>query len=121
MLIDPRCDLKLFIEGYSCSVMSASISTAVKLTAAVEVLPTKQIRQIKPMTNIVIGYRDVSGKKAALTDEKGTTYSVLFVGMVTGMALTKSGTSRSASLSCCLLYTSPSPRDQRGSRMPSSA
>ena len=26
-----------------------------------------------------------------------------------------------ASLSACLLYTSPSPRDQRGSRMPSSA
>ena len=24
-------------------------------------------------------------------------------------------------LQCCLLYTSPSPRDQRGSRMPSSA
>ena len=24
-------------------------------------------------------------------------------------------------ISCCLLYTSPSPRDQRGSRMPSSA
>ena len=24
-------------------------------------------------------------------------------------------------LHCCLLYTSPSPRDQRGSRMPSSA
>ena len=24
-------------------------------------------------------------------------------------------------LKCCLLYTSPSPRDQRGSRMPSSA
>ena len=26
-----------------------------------------------------------------------------------------------ALLTCCLLYTSPSPRDQRGSRMPSSA
>ena len=26
-----------------------------------------------------------------------------------------------ASVSSCLLYTSPSPRDQRGSRMPSSA
>ena len=26
-----------------------------------------------------------------------------------------------AQLDCCLLYTSPSPRDQRGSRMPSSA
>ena len=24
-------------------------------------------------------------------------------------------------IDCCLLYTSPSPRDQRGSRMPSSA
>ena len=28
---------------------------------------------------------------------------------------------RDARLMCCLLYTSPSPRDQRGSRMPSSA
>ena len=28
---------------------------------------------------------------------------------------------RDARLKCCLLYTSPSPRDQRGSRMPSSA
>ena len=27
----------------------------------------------------------------------------------------------STSVNCCLLYTSPSPRDQRGSRMPSSA
>ena len=30
------------------------------------------------------------------------------------------GLSEAAGL-CCLLYTSPSPRDQRGSRMPSSA
>ena len=28
---------------------------------------------------------------------------------------------KAASLCACLLYTSPSPRDQRGSRMPSSA
>ena len=100
MLIDPRADLKLFVEGYSCSIMSASISTAVKLTAAVEVLPTKQVRRIKPMTNIVIGFRDISGSSPVLTDDDGTTYSVLFVGMVTGIALTKTGTSRSASLSC---------------------
>ncbi|MEC8307172.1 MAG: hypothetical protein VXZ72_04950, partial [Chlamydiota bacterium] len=77
-----------------------SISTAVKLTATIEVLPTKEVRQLKPMTNIVVGFRDVSGKKAALTDEQGVTYSVLFVGMLTGIALTKSGTARSASLSC---------------------
>lgn len=100
MLIDPRCDLKLFMEGYSCSVMSASINTAVTLTATVEVLPTKQVRDIKPMTNVVIGYRDVAGAKPVLADEAGVTYSVLFVGMVTGIAINKSGTSRSATLSC---------------------
>ena len=31
------------------------------------------------------------------------------------------GDIRGAQLEACLLYTSPSPRDQRGSRMPSSA
>ena len=31
------------------------------------------------------------------------------------------GTSTAEPLDACLLYTSPSPRDQRGSRMPSSA
>ena len=34
-------------------------------------------------------------------------------------ALTKSG--HAGDYDACLLYTSPSPRDQRGSRMPSSA
>ena len=33
----------------------------------------------------------------------------------------KKRTSRKAKAHACLLYTSPSPRDQRGSRMPSSA
>ena len=32
-----------------------------------------------------------------------------------------SGLAKSGTLNPCLLYTSPSPRDQRGSRMPSSA
>ena len=31
------------------------------------------------------------------------------------------GTNNMGELKACLLYTSPSPRDQRGSRMPSSA
>ena len=31
------------------------------------------------------------------------------------------GNEEKATANCCLLYTSPSPRDQRGSRMPSSA
>ena len=39
---------------------------------------------------------------------------VLFAGAM-------SGATKTADLDTCLLYTSPSPRDQRGSRMPSSA
>ena len=34
---------------------------------------------------------------------------------------TQAGSYRQPLYKCCLLYTSPSPRDQRGSRMPSSA
>ena len=37
------------------------------------------------------------------------------------IALLDSGKERVAEPKGCLLYTSPSPRDQRGSRMPSSA
>ena len=33
----------------------------------------------------------------------------------------RSGQATTQDLKACLLYTSPSPRDQRGSRMPSSA
>ena len=44
---------------------------------------------------------------------------VLFSGSL--YALTLSGIAKLGIITPCLLYTSPSPRDQRGSRMPSSA
>ena len=37
------------------------------------------------------------------------------------LGLTDTSVAKQSLLSACLLYTSPSPRDQRGSRMPSSA
>jgi len=40
---------------------------------------------------------------------------------VAGEASVKEGNNEIALVNFCLLYTSPSPRDQRGSRMPSSA
>ena len=48
---------------------------------------------------------------------------LLTVGFTTNMAAISIVTVHlvAALISCCLLYTSPSPRDQRGSRMPSSA
>ena len=46
----------------------------------------------------------------------------VWVGNASGAAMHEvSGTSGAAPIWACLLYTSPSPRDQRGSRMPSSA
>lgn len=100
MITDPRCDLKLFIENTSCPIMSASISTAIRLTAQIEVLPTKEVRRLRPMTNVVVGYRDPAGKVPELVDQEGTTYSVLFIGMVSSIALSKSSTGRSATLAC---------------------
>ena len=40
---------------------------------------------------------------------------------VAALYVVAGGVARTGALSPCLLYTSPSPRDQRGSRMPSSA
>ena len=60
----------------------------------------------------------------------GAAYAVLTIVFAAGLAVgpqlggiiaDSSGSFRPALLLSCLLYTSPSPRDQRGSRMPSSA
>ena len=55
--------------------------------------------------------------QAALGMERGFAYDVQAVcaGFVYALG------NANAMIMCCLLYTSPSPRDQRGSRMPSSA
>jgi len=49
------------------------------------------------------------------------TVVVLVFAEATPMQYAARNTERVAMYSACLLYTSPSPRDQRGSRMPSSA
>ena len=51
------------------------------------------------------------GEKVTITHKLGGNFTVM----------TLQGMYRIAARDACLLYTSPSPRDQRGSRMPSSA
>ena len=55
-----------------------------------------------------------------LLPKLGAKMRILFVLALCGYVLAKSVNDTSA-INTCLLYTSPSPRDQRGSRMPSSA
>ena len=66
--------------------------------------------------SIVLGISDalieMTGVLAGLTFALKDLKLVALSGLVTGIA---------ASLSICLLYTSPSPRDRQKSRMPSSA
>ena len=66
--------------------------------------------------DVVLVQEDFSG--AAGTSLNGVTPTIgLGTNFIANSAFSADGT---ADLSC-LLYTSPSPRDQRGSRMPSSA
>ena len=53
-----------------------------------------------------------------ITYDKAKFFTIAQISSLKNRTLTMNGVSKSYA---CLLYTSPSPRDQRGSRMPSSA
>ena len=60
----------------------------------------------------------IDGFTQLLTSYESTNTMRIITGVPAGFV---GGWLFSAMFSACLLYTSPSPRDQRGSRMPSSA
>ena len=62
------------------------------------------------------------GSSAATNDLLGGQIQLLFENVPTTIGYIQTGKLRALAITgACLLYTSPSPRDQRGSRMPSSA
>ena len=64
-------------------------------------------------TTVSLVPQDAKGKANIVSREHG---------IISGLAAIQEGIDElNADLQICLLYTSPSPRDQRGSRMPSSA
>ena len=100
--------------------MATTVAAEIKGFDPEEFMTKKMARRVDPF----IAYQIVAAKKALqsakLPFSKGAemdaTLEVARSGCLIGSAM-----GGMHSFSTCLLYTSPSPRDQRGSRMPSSA
>ena len=91
--------LKLYLRGAAGAIVVADLTRAASFDAAVRVI--EQIRGDEIGCKIPIA---LAANKSDLPSRQVEAAAV-----------------RAAAASTCLLYTSPSPRDQRGSRMPSSA
>lgn len=100
MINDRRMDLRLFLEDMECPVVAAQTSTATRPTASITVLATKKVRELVAGTTVVLGYRDVLGEAPGITTQTGDIYSVLFIGMLTGLTTTVSAMNRTATLLC---------------------
>ena len=70
------------------------------------------------MDNLSLNFYE--GEITALLGHNGAGKTTT-ISMLTGLFPPTSGNAIINGYDICLLYTSPSPRDQRGSRMPSSA
>ena len=69
---------------------------------------------------VFIGSQGERGKRTALVSHTCNRYSTKQQ-VKRGIKINSQNNMTQTTISICLLYTSPSPRDQRGSRMPSSA
>ena len=93
------------------------VSTADVIVVGVPVSKIKHIfESIKPSLNSQTIVTDVGSSKASVIAQALEVFGELPANLVPGHPI--AGSEQSG---FCLLYTSPSPRDQRGSRMPSSA
>ena len=90
------------------------------------------VKEIEDQPDAVIGKFLVKSFTALVLFDTGASHSYISRGFVdkyklptkvlrTPMLVTSPGAEYMASQGCCLLYTSPSPRDRQKSRMPSSA
>ena len=80
----------------------------------------------KPVVGFIAGVTAPEGKRmghagAIISGGKGTAQEKLAVMEACGIKVTRNPAEMGRLLKSCLLYTSPSPRDKRQSRMPSSA
>ena len=103
------------LAGFTLSTVSGTLTEGNPQTAQVSVVLTTA-----PLTNVIIDLQSLDTTEVTLA-----TTSLTFTSLNWNIAQTIQLSSVDELLvdgtQTCLLYTSPSPRDQRGSRMPSSA
>jgi len=99
MLRSDRVHLRLFVQGVECPIGQCTVSTAVMPTATIVVLPTHQLREIIPGSQVVVAYLDPDGAPPVTSAPKSN-YSLLFNGYVRSVTETHAAAGRGATLQC---------------------
>jgi hypothetical protein len=99
MLRTDRIHLRLFVQGVECPISDCTVSTAVMPTAVIDVLPTPELLNIRPGSQVVVTYYDPFGAPP-VTEAAPTQYSLLFCGYIRSMQVSHAATSRGATLRC---------------------
>ena len=99
-----------------CAVLSANVVAAQETKTPID--PASIFGQGEPMSKEAV--RDLVSKLGDEDVRSLLIYRLDAVAEASGKSADEGSVSQALSAGC-LLYTSPSPRDQRGSRMPSSA
>lgn len=99
MLNTDRMHIRLFLQGVECPISRCSVNSGVTTSAQITLLPTEKLVDIRPGTQVVVGYYDPDGA-APVTGVPQTFYSVLFCGYVRSVVEDRSAVSRGAVLNC---------------------
>jgi len=109
MLRTHHMHLRLFLQGVECSISRCAVSSSVTTTAQITILPTPDLPELKPGTQVVVGYYDPDGAPPVTVGDTGaltptpvekTSYSVLFCGYLRSYAEEHAAVGRSAILQC---------------------
>lgn len=109
MLRTHRMHLRLFLQGIECPISRCAVSSSVTTTAQITILPTPDLPELRPGTQVVVGYYDPDGAPPVTVSDTGastptpvekTSYSVLFCGYIRSYVEEHAAVGRGAVLQC---------------------
>ena len=113
------------IIGVAVAPVTKMVSAGRVVTGSTKLKNAKSFLGFAKRPGLTIGvHQGIPGAYTAMQLSKAYSKAMMmnsFFQFGKNVKLYRSGQYRRLGVSICLLYTSPSPRDQRGSRMPSSA